>query len=115
MTPQRAFRDDDKRRWNAWDVIPSWGERRWTERRQRAASPPAHTGERRRAERRRVRGIRVSLTPRLAHGGLAFECADERRRMAPIPDGWHLLPDPELRDLWREAERLPPRRKRLVE
>lgn len=66
-------------------------------------------------ERRRLRGLRIALPPRLAQGWIAFECGDERRRVAPIPAGWDHLPEPALRELWRGAEQLPPRRKRLVE
>ena len=99
MTPHRTFLDDDARLWNAWDVIPAWGERRTAERR----------------ERRRYRGLRIALPPRLAHGWVAFEHADERRRVAPIPEGWDQLPEGALRDLWLQAEHLPPRRKGLIE
>lgn len=114
MAPHRDFHDDDKQAWTAWDVIPSWGERRQSERRRAGAGSPAATGERRRAERRVHRGIRISLTPVLSHGWLAFQSGAERRRLAPIPSDWHLLTEDGLRDLWRAAERLPPRR-RLIE
>ena len=114
MSPYRNFRDDQDQEWTAWDVIPSWGERRRTDRRTAGASRPPATGERRLAERRRHRGIRIALTPRLAEGWLAFESNDERRRVAPIPDQWHLMEEEALRALWREAELLP-RRRRLVE
>jgi hypothetical protein len=50
----------------------------------------------------------------LANGWLAFESNAERRRLAPIPAAWHLMPEERLRALWRTAEALPPRR-RLVE
>lgn len=76
--------------------------------------PPAHAGERRHRERRVSPGIRIALTPRLSRGWLAFESDTERRRLAPIPEEWQLLPDAELRELWRGAEQLP-RRRRLLE
>jgi hypothetical protein len=114
MCPHRTFRDDLDVVWNAWDVIPSWGERRSIDRRRLADGPPVHSGERRRRERRIARGIRIALTPRLANGWLAFESDDARRRLAPIPEEWHLLPDEGLRELWNRAEHLP-RRRRLVE
>lgn len=117
MSPHRTFLDDLARLWNAWEVIPAWGERRTADRRgtgegERTAS---RVVDRRMRERRHVRGLRIALPPKLAHGWIAFECADERRRVAPIPDGWSELPESGLRDLWRSAEQLPPRRKRLVE
>lgn len=114
MSPFRTFRDDAARLWNAWDVIPAWGERRATDRRHEEGARGAR-GERRRGERRHARGIRIALTPQLARGWIAFECGDERRRVAPIPDGWEQLSDDALRELWRDAEQLPPRRKGLVE
>ena len=115
MTPHRTFLDDDARLWNAWDVIPAWGERRTAERRERRDAAGSRLVERRTRERRRYRGLRIALPPRLAHGWVAFEHADERRRVAPIPDGWDQLPEGALRDLWRQAEHLPPRRKGLIE
>ncbi|HET9013044.1 MAG TPA: hypothetical protein VFN38_14555 [Gemmatimonadaceae bacterium] len=115
MSPHRTFLDDLARLWNAWDVIPAWGERRTGDRRTRSAAGGTHIIERRTRERRRQRGLRISLPPRLAQGWIAFEHGDERRRVAPIVAGWEILPEEGLRDLWREAERLPPRRKRLVE
>jgi hypothetical protein len=114
VSPHRTFRDDIERLWNAWDVIPVWGERRRHERRVRAAEP-ASRGDRRRRDRRHLRAIRIALPPQLSQGWVAFECDEDRRRIAPIPSGWHELPEPELVHLWREAEVLPPRRKGLVE
>ena len=114
MSPHRSFFDDENNNWSAWDVIPSWGERRVRERRQRDLGPPPD-GERRIADRRRIRGIRIALTPSLAGGWLAFESGDSRRRMVPIPVDWHTLPDEDLRALLRAAEPLPRRRKRLIE
>jgi hypothetical protein len=115
VSPHRTFLDDLARLWNAWDVIPAWGERRTAERRQRSEASGSHGVDRRGQQRRRLRGVRIALPPRLAHGWVAFECGDERRRVAPIPDRWVELSEAGLRDLWREAEQLPPRRKRLVE
>jgi hypothetical protein len=115
VSPHRTFLDDLSRLWNAWDVIPAWGERRTTQRRTAESNGHARAIDRRVRERRRTQGLRVSLPPRLAHGWIAFEHLDERRRVAPIPAGWSDLPESGLRDLWRAAELLPPRRRRLVE
>ncbi len=115
VSPHRTFLDDLARLWNAWDVIPAWGERRTVERRLQNEPAGTRVIDRRMRERRRLRGLRISLPPRLAQGWIAFECGDERRRVAPIPAGWAMLPDAGLRELWRGAEQLPPRRKRLVE
>ena len=115
MSPSRDFHDDSGRRWTAWDVIPSWGDRRRGERRTRTQALPAVIQERRRVERRRHRGIRVGLPPELVHGWLAFISGVERRRVAPIPHEWDALPEEQLRALWRQAERLPDRHRRLIE
>lgn len=115
MTPHRTFRDSEARLWNAWDVFPVWGERRARERRLRAGVAPPAFLERRRAQRRHEGGLRIALPPRLAGGWIAFECGEERRRVAPIPPGWSELDDSGLRALWRDAELLPPRRRRLIE
>lgn len=113
MSPYRTFYDERSRLWNAWDVIPHWGERR---RRERRSASGSYDLDRRLAERRRNRGeLRIALPPRLATGWLAFECGDERRRLAPIPEGWFELSEDRLRALWSAAELLPPRRRRLVE
>jgi hypothetical protein len=115
VTPHRTFRDDAARLWNAWDVHPAWGERRARERRTLDGRAPDAFRDRRRADRRRDAGLRIALPPRLASGWIAFECGDERRRLAPIPDGWSELGEEGLRELWSHADHLPPRRKRLIE
>lgn len=115
MSPHRIFRDDSARLWNAWDVHPIWGERRVEQRRHLPGASPTMLNNRRRKERRAANGLRIALPPRLARGWIAFECGDDRRRVAPIPDGWAELTDDGLRSLWRGAEELPPRRRRLVE
>lgn len=115
MCPHRQFQDDDGLLWQVWDVIPSWGERRKQQRRQLKGSPPAGFTERRLADRRKRRGIRIGLTEDLTQGWLAFECQGMRRRIAPIPSGWDSLSEDELREAWRAAEKLPQRRGRLIE
>lgn len=115
MTPSRDFHDESGRLWTAWDVVPSWGERRRDERRTRAHPLPPGIADERRAERRRHRGIRIGLPPQLASGWLAFISGVERRRVAPIPHEWEALSEEQLRALWKGAERLPDRRRRLIE
>ena len=115
MSPHRQFTDDRGLTWQAWDVFPHWGERRSYQRRQLAGQPPEGTRERRISERRTRNGIRIGLSPRLTQGWLAFECQGLRRRIAPIPGGWHQLSDEELSALLRDAEEIAPRRGRLVE
>src|SRR3954464_13439654 len=106
MSPHRKFRCEDGLVWQAWDVVPTWGERRVAQRRQNTQPPPDITGERRIADRRRRQGIRIGLSEALTSGWLAFECQGMRRRVAPIPAGWDELPEEELCKIWRDAELL---------
>ena len=115
MSPHRHFADDDGLTWQAWDVVPSWGERRMHQRRTSTSGRPPGAPERRVADRRKRRGIRIGLAEALSGGWLAFECKGMRRRVAPIPEGWETLTEDELRALWRDAEKLPERRGRLIE
>jgi len=48
----------------------------------------------------------------LRDGWLTFECADERRRLAPFPADWDTLTDVELERCCTEAKAPPPRRPR---
>lgn len=92
----KAFVDAQFRKWDVWDVRPLAIERRSGLDRRRAQRPQP---ERRvHAERRRMR-----LAPELREGWLCFECSEERRRLAPIPAGWELLPQEELALLCRRA------------
>lgn len=87
-----------------WAVYPTL-----VERRRRASGPPAGVRERRRyvEDRLRVRAPLVS-------GWLTFESRGERRRLAPIPDGWEGAPLELLRAWLASAEPAPPPR-RLIE
>ena len=49
----------------------------------------------------------MRLAPELRQGWLCFECAGERRRLAPIPDGWELLTESELTMLCQCARPAP--------
>jgi len=51
------------------------------------------------------------VRPGTERGWIVFECADERRRLAPVPDGWSELPDQGLSELLEQAKsvRRPPR------
>lgn len=72
--------DAEGRRWRVFAVIPS-----------------AATTERK------------SLPERYRTGWLAFESAEEMRRVAPIPSGWTRLSIDELRAVWQTAEAAPKR------
>lgn len=68
----REFTDAAGRRWNAWDVYPSYTQLDLASRRTSGGyDPPAW---------------------------LAFECpaTGERRRLSPVPDDWSARPDAEI-------------------
>jgi hypothetical protein len=46
----------------------------------------------------------------LHDGWLTFECAETKRRIVPIPDGWEYVPTDELEMLCNAAEEFRPRR-----
>ena len=99
--PLRMFRDDMGCEWRVWEVRPLRPERRSDDRR-RTPVPVVH--ERREGGDRRVlTETRVRLMNGLSHGWLAFDSDREKRRFAPIPLGWEMLPDGVLSRLCREA------------
>lgn len=101
--PLRIFRDDEGREWRVWEVRPLRPERRALERRCTSCDVPVD--RRRNSDRRRLAETRVRLTHGLALGWLAFDSDAEKRRFAPIPEGWESLPDGELCALCRHALR----------
>jgi hypothetical protein len=54
------------------------------------------------------------VRPELRDGWLAFDCGDEKRRLAPIPSGWETAPEAELMALMAHAT-LSSKRGRLIE
>jgi len=99
--PLRMFRDERGCEWRVWEVRPLRPERRSAERRR---TTEAVARDRREGSDRRVlMETRVRLLHGLAHGWLTFDSDREKRRLAPIPAGWELLPDRMLSLLCREA------------
>src|SRR5690242_4842982 len=101
----RTLRDGLGRAWTVWDVLPQLVERR--------RPAPDDSGAPTK-ERRRRREARAALTNGFEHGWLAFETDGEKRRLAPIPDGWADLPDEELCALLSQAT-VTTRSRRLIE
>jgi hypothetical protein len=100
--PLRMFRDDGGREWRVWEVRPLRPERRArSDRRCAVCTVPVE--RRSGADRRNLAETRVRLTNGLTLGWLTFDCTDEKRRLAPVPDGWDALPDRELCELCRRA------------
>jgi len=89
----RAFKDQQGREWEVWEVIPVAVERR---ERDTPESVPVerrhHSGEH-----------RISLRTELRAGWLAFQSRHERRRLGPTPEGWADMSDAELEDLLQKA------------
>ena len=88
----RAFTDAVGREWQVWQVLPS-----------------GVSG----SEDNVDSFARVSLTGTpFAEGWLCFESPLEKRRLAPIPDGWEHLEDGLLEQLCQRAEAVRPRAER---
>ena len=56
----------------------------------------------------------VVVKEELRNGWLTFETTREKRRLAPLPEGWEDRTDPELLDLLQQATVVKPSR-RLIE
>lgn len=91
----REFIDADGVEWQVWEVIPSTAERR--------GSGERRFGTRAAGERRTQQQLRVRMEEGLADGWLVFECATEKRRLLPVPQGWSELSDDALAALGRSA------------
>jgi len=84
-----------------WQVHPSAAERRFVQRRvkddDRGDNVERRSGnERRLGERLRPR---ASIAEEFTYGWLCFECKDEKRRLAPVPEGWDRADD-EMIEQW---------------
>jgi hypothetical protein len=99
----REFVDVDGTSWQMWEVHPTLAERRLS----RNPVPPPHMEERRKQRRTPVPG-------QMRAGWLAMQSATERRRITPVPEGWSLRTDDELRSLLKSSENTG-RRRRLIE
>ena len=72
---------------------PDQSERRF----QRPPTPPGGV------ERRHKPEFRVNLGMQMVNGWLIFSSGSLRRRLAPVPEGWHERTDEELRALLASA------------
>jgi hypothetical protein len=96
--PHRRFTDSSRVTWDVWNVDPSHAERRGEPRDRRRSMRPE-------PDRRRTTGeMRVRISIELTHGWLAFESKREKRRLAPIPEGWESLDDAGLERLCAQAQ-----------
>lgn len=92
----REFKDANGATWKVWDVTPD--QRIFVKRRTPAAghaSLPERTLEQ--------ALIASDVTPSRERGWLAFQSADQNRRLSPIPSGWENASDVEMREYLTQA------------
>ena len=110
----RTFKDKDGRIWDVWQVHPSAAERRFVQRRvkdeDRTDSAERRSGEERRAEDKPPGITRATIAPEFTYGWLCFETIGEKRRLAPVPEGWDRADD-ETIEQWCCVAKAVPRRK----
>jgi hypothetical protein len=106
----RTFTDSRGVRWEVWLVLPAAAERRASERRvlaDRRVETRPHPPERRgKPDRRRYAIRRVGVAPVYENGWLCFESADEKRRLAPVPENWNAADGEQLQGWCQSAKRV---------
>jgi hypothetical protein len=108
----RKFKDRQGRVWDVWQVHPSAAERRFVQRRTKD-DDRSDNAERRSGLERRVgeaRKARANIAEEFTYGWLCFECSEEKRRLAPVPEGWDRADD-ETIEQWCCSAKPVPRRK----
>lgn len=81
-----------------WQVHPSAAERRFSQRRvsddERSDMAERRSGtDRRESETPRTEQHRALVAAEFTYGWLCFETAGEKRRLAPVPEGWDRADD----------------------
>jgi hypothetical protein len=102
----RQFTDATGVEWTVYDVVPRADERRAHDRRDHSHAVDDSQLDRRGEDRRALGSVRPV---RITRGWLCFEAPEERRRLQPIPENWHLMSDADLAELVQQA-RIAPRR-----
>jgi hypothetical protein len=90
--------------WKLWEVHPTIMDRRVA----KETVPSIST-----AERRKIATLRYRLPGPMSAGWLAMLGGTERRRIAPIPEGWERMTDEELLELMSRASVTAPMRRLL--
>ena len=78
-----------------WQVHPSAAERRFVQRRTKEEDR-TDSSERRSGKERRLgisKKTRATIAEEFTYGWLCFECSTEKRRLAPVPEGWDRADD----------------------
>ena len=102
----RTFVDSSGKRWEVWLVTPASAERRKADRRRArggAADSPGFSDRRRTPERRKNPFRRtLEVASEYSAGWLCFEGEGDKRRLAPVPDGWFEA-GPDRLAIWLQA------------
>ena len=101
----RTFLDSTGKRWEVWLVTPAAAERRKADRRAGTArSENFAFADRRRTPERRKNPFRrtIEVATEYSSGWLCFESEGEKRRLAPVPDGWEEA-GPDRMAAWLQA------------
>jgi len=102
----RTFVDSSGKRWEVWLVTPASAERRKADRRRAgggAVDSPGFSDRRRTPERRKNPFHRtMEVASEYSAGWLCFEGDGDKRRLAPVPEGWYEA-GPERLATWLQA------------
>ena len=113
---QRTFTDPSGVTWSVTVIVPQLTERRMFDRRSTSKTNVDFRAERRTVpERRHVREVRAPVREGFEQGWLVFDNGEEKRRLAPVPDGWDRMTPRELDALCARAKPTHQRWTRLVE
>ena len=97
MMTHRSFKDKEGKLWDVWQVHPSAAERRFVQRRvnddERGDALERRSGDERRVGEKEHTISRATIAPEFTYGWLCFETAGEKRRLAPVPEGWDRADD----------------------
>lgn len=91
----RRFQDEQGHWWDVWESRPTIIDRR--------AGRERRTSAREAEDRRQREEDRIPVHPDFRNGWLSFQCGTEWLRLAPIPPGWAMRSDAELRELLAQA------------
>jgi hypothetical protein len=113
---QRTFADPTGVTWSVMVIVPQLTERRMIDRRSHPKRDVDFRAERRSVpDRRHVREVRAPVREGFERGWLVFDNGEEKRRLAPVPEGWERMTPLELDALCSRAKPTHQRWTRLVE
>jgi hypothetical protein len=87
-----------------WQVHPAAAERRFSQRRVEEEERMDAAERRSGLERRAERLTRAHVAAEFAYGWLCFETSGEKRRLAPVPEGWDRADDETIEQWCRLAK-----------